>query len=125
MPPTATSEDIKHELKATLAARRDVGADYDDHFVESFMDKLKAQVVQEMRQDARVARAQSRPVMTVQGRLTVALVSMVLILVVFGIGFIWPHPSYDAANPLGWSMILSTLIILVNLALNVRLRVKQ
>jgi len=125
MPPTATSDEIKHELKATLAARRDVGTEYDDHFVESFMDKLKTQVVQEMRQDARVARAQSRPVMTVQGRLTVALVSMVLILVVFGIGFIWPHSYYDAANPLGWSVILSTLIILVNLALSVRLRVKQ
>jgi len=125
MPPTATSEDIKHELKATLAARRDVGADYDDHVVESFMDKLKTQVIQEMRQDARVARAQSRPVMTVQGRLTVALVSMVAILVLFGIGLIWPYPYYDTRVPLAWFLVASILIVLVNLALSVRLRVKQ
>ncbi len=124
MPPTATSDEIKHELKATLAARRDVGTEYDDHFVESFMDKLKTQVIQEMRQDARVARAQSRPVMTVQGRLTVALVSMVVILVLLGIGLSWPHSYYDN-TPLAWSMVLSILIVVVNLALNLRLRVKQ
>ncbi len=123
MPSTATSEEIKHELKATLAARRDVGTEYDDHFVESFMDKLKAQVVQEMRQDARVARAQSRPVMTVQGRLTVALVSLVLILVIFGIAIAWPNGGQLQA--LIWAMLFSSLIVLVNLALSVRVRVKQ
>ncbi len=122
MPPTATSEDIKHELKATLAARRDVGADYDDHFVESFMDKLKTQVVQEMRQDAHVAQTRSRPVMTVQGRLTVALVSLVVILVILGIALIW---NGSAEVRQGWATFLSGLIVLVNLAVNVRLQVKQ
>jgi hypothetical protein len=34
------TDEIERELRATLSARREVGPDYDDHLIESFMQKL-------------------------------------------------------------------------------------
>lgn len=49
MSASTTSDSIKRELQATLAARQDVGPGYDDHFLDSIVDCLKTEVAQEMR----------------------------------------------------------------------------
>jgi len=38
-----TVEEIKHDLHILLAARRDLGPVYDDHLIDSFVEKLQAQ----------------------------------------------------------------------------------
>jgi len=130
MPPTATSDEIKHELKATLAARRDVGTEYDDHFVESFMDKLKAQVVQEVRAEVRAERAPTRvrQPMTVEQRLRVAVISIVLLFILLAYvaltglsygGFYGDHYRQDLL-----CFACGCVIILYNVAINIRLRIK-
>ncbi len=129
MPPTATSDEIKHELKATLAARRDVGTEYDDHFVESFMDKLKAQVVQEVRAEVRAERAPARvrQPMTVEQRLRVAVISIVLLFILLSYavlrGFSYSYyGGNEKANMLCFAC--GCVIILYNVAINIRLRIK-
>ena len=58
---TTTTHDLTQELQATLNARRDLGTAYDDHFVESFMEKLKVQVIQEVRADVLKSVPAARP----------------------------------------------------------------
>lgn len=36
-----SSADIKRELQATLAARRELGPDFDDHFLDRLVEQLK------------------------------------------------------------------------------------
>jgi hypothetical protein len=40
------SEDIKRELQATLAARREIGPGYDEHFLEALVEKITIQAKQ-------------------------------------------------------------------------------
>jgi len=129
MPPTATSDEIKHELKATLAARRDVGTEYDDHFVESFMDKLKAQVVQEVRNEVRAeqAPARVRQPMTVEQRLRVAVISIVLLFILLSYAVLrgLSYPYYgDHWKTDMLCFACGCVIILYNVAINIRLRIK-
>ena len=49
MSASITSDEIKNELKTTLAARRGLGTEYDDHFVDAFLERLKGQLSLEMR----------------------------------------------------------------------------
>jgi hypothetical protein len=44
----ATAADIKRDLQATLAARRELGPDYDEHFLNALVEKLAA--VQQVQQ---------------------------------------------------------------------------
>ena len=46
--PQQNSEEIKRELQATLAARRELGTEYDDHFISALAEKLTAQARQEI-----------------------------------------------------------------------------
>lgn len=39
------TDELERELRATLAARREVGPDYDDLLIEAFMQKLNQQLV--------------------------------------------------------------------------------
>jgi hypothetical protein len=39
------TDELERELRATLAARREVGPNYDDHLIEAFMQKLNQQLV--------------------------------------------------------------------------------
>lgn len=48
MTPQPDSHDIKRELQATLSARRELGSDYDDHFIERLVEQLTEQVRQEV-----------------------------------------------------------------------------
>lgn len=42
------TEDFKRELQATLAARHELGNGYDDQFIERLVERLTAQVRQEV-----------------------------------------------------------------------------
>jgi hypothetical protein len=39
-------EEIKRDLQATLAARRELGPEYDDHFLDALAEKMSTQVKQ-------------------------------------------------------------------------------
>ncbi len=43
MKASPTVEEIKHDLRILLAAKRDLGPVYDDHLIDSFAEKLQAQ----------------------------------------------------------------------------------
>jgi hypothetical protein len=43
---------LKHELEATLAARREVGAELEPQLIEQFVDKVEREIEQRSRQDA-------------------------------------------------------------------------
>jgi hypothetical protein len=42
--PQPNTDDIKRELQATLAARREVGPGYDEQFIERLVQQLTAQI---------------------------------------------------------------------------------
>jgi len=77
---------VKRELEATLAARRELGPDYDPHLVDAFVEKvttrLSAQLTQMQRQvkQARPAEAPSH-----DQRLGLAIVSIVMLIPLTGI----------------------------------------
>ncbi len=47
-PPQQQSEDIRRDLQATLAARREMGTEYDDQFLDALVEKLSAQTRQDI-----------------------------------------------------------------------------
>jgi len=119
---STTTDDLTQELQATLNARRDLGAAYDDHFVESFMEKLKTQVVGELRADVlkSVPPARSRTQLTVETRLRTALISAGLIVMLFFATVVLHNHSSD-----GYVFFtLAFLILACNLVINLRLRTK-
>ncbi len=127
MSASVTSDEIKKELKTTLTARHDLGPEYDDAFIDSFMDKLGAKVVHELQQrhEVRPASPPARPswALTVEGRLTIALASMLVILTLF-IAALMTYSSYGDHALRDWSVFCAIVISLANLALNVRLHLK-
>ena len=130
MSASVTSDEIKRELKATLAARHEVGAAYDDQFVEAFMDKLGAKVAQELqaRGDLRpaLAPAPPRPVfrLTTEHRLKIALVSLLLCPAILFCALLGSNPYTTNTSVLQVCLVLFALILLVNLALNLRLHLR-
>ena len=40
MTPQPNRGEIKREIQATLAARRELGSDYDDHFLDALVEKV-------------------------------------------------------------------------------------
>ncbi len=129
MSASVTSDEIKNELKTTLTARHGLGPEYDDAFIDSFMDKLGAKVVHELQQrhEVRPAPPPARPswALTVEGRLTIALVSMLVILVLFVVAVLdVATTQYGVHALMYWSLLCAFVIFLANLALNVRLHLK-
>ena len=123
MPAPVTSDDVRNELKATLAARHEVGVAYDDHFVDAFMEKLKAQVIQEVRKDLRPAPARPRaaPLLTVERRLKIALISLALCPVLLGLALLTVNPFYNPGG-LVVCLVLVCVILVLNLAMNLRFK---
>jgi len=127
MSASVTSDEIKNELKTTLTARHGLGPEYDDAFIDSFMDKLGTKVVRELQQrhELRPAPPPARPAwaLTVEERLTIALVSMLVIMAFFFMALMSDSPYGDHAFR-DWSVFCAIAVFLVNLALNVRLHLK-
>lgn len=44
MNPTSPQDDLRRDIQATLAARRDVGPEYDEHFAQLLTDRIAAQI---------------------------------------------------------------------------------
>lgn len=42
------TDDIRRDLQASLAARRELGTEYDEHFLNALVEKLSAQMRQEI-----------------------------------------------------------------------------
>lgn len=59
-PPHPNAEDTKRDIQATLAARRELGTEYDDHFLNALVEKLTAQVRQEVARAPRMPAPSSR-----------------------------------------------------------------
>jgi len=129
---STTTDDLTQELQATLNARRDLGTTYDDHFIESFMEKLKTQVVREIRADVlkSVPAARVKEERTVESRLRTALISSVLVLGLFFVAVIGLANQYSYGyGRVNFTLqtvclMLSLLIVAYNLFINLRLRVK-
>ncbi len=128
MSASITSDEIKNELKTTLTARHDLGPEYDDAFIESFMDKLGAKVVHELQQrpEVRPVLPPARPswAFTPEGRITIALASMLVIMVLFVAALVDARIYYSSHTLMSWCLFCAIVILLVNLTLNVRLHLK-
>lgn len=48
------AEEIKHDLRTLLAASKDLGPSYDEHLIDSLVDKLQAQLPAHPRADAQM-----------------------------------------------------------------------
>lgn len=59
MIPQTNRSDIKHEIQATLAARRELGSEYDDQFLDALVEKLTRQTVIQHPQPSRTPRSPS------------------------------------------------------------------
>ena len=124
---------MKNEVKTNLMARHGLGPEYDDAFIESFMDKLGANVVHELQQWCEPRPAlpptPARPswALTPEGRVTIALASMLVIVAIFVVTVIAASHSYSPHRLhrlMIWSLCSATAVFLVNLALNIRLYLK-
>jgi hypothetical protein len=49
----ASHDDLKRDLQATVAARREIGPAYDEHFIEALSDRLTTQIQQQVQQQVR------------------------------------------------------------------------
>jgi hypothetical protein len=107
MPAPARRQDhdeIKRELQATLAARQELGATYDDQFIDRLVERLTAQVRQEM---ARMPRPHS-PALPARERVPIAICSLI-----FGIPLVAISAGF--AGPVG--LIIAFLaLVLINVA---------
>ncbi|MGH2516667.1 MAG: hypothetical protein ACRDHP_13520 [Ktedonobacterales bacterium] len=74
--PNPQTAEMKREIQAAMAARNELGPDYDDHFAQVLADKLAEQVRQQ------VAKAPQPHTMLSSGQRTaVAIVSVVFLFV--------------------------------------------
>ncbi len=90
------------------------------------MEKLKAQVVQEVRNEVRAeqAPARVRQPMTVEQRLRVAVVSSVLLFVLLALAALYGMTYGYHAKQESLFFVCGCVIILYNVAINIRLRIK-
>ena len=52
MVPRTSPDDLKRDLQATLAARRELGPEYDEHFIDALVAKLTTQVQEQVKKAA-------------------------------------------------------------------------
>ena len=66
------SNDVRHDVEATLAARRELGPEYDDHFIDTLTERL----VQRARQEVQRTPA-PRQGLAADQRVAIAICSLV------------------------------------------------
>jgi hypothetical protein len=59
MVPQTSPDDLKRDVQATFAARRELGPEYDEHFIDALVEKLTAQVQEQVKSAA--PRSTQRP----------------------------------------------------------------
>jgi hypothetical protein len=100
-------QDLQHELQASLAARRELGPAYDDHFIARLTDQIAARVRHEV---ALTPRARPSALSTDQ-RTAIAICSLI-----FGIPLV--AIAGGMAGTVGL-IVAFVALILINLAANV------
>lgn len=73
MSPQPDTQELRRELQATLSARRELGPEYDDQFIERLVEKLTAQVRREVAQAPRPR----VPALSSEQRTAIALFSFI------------------------------------------------
>ncbi len=97
------TNDIRHDVEATLAARRDLGPEYDDHFIDTLTERL----VQRARLEVQRAPAPHEG-LTPEMRVAVAICSLI-----FGIPLVAIATGIAGAPGL---IIICLMILGVNFA---------
>jgi phytoene/squalene synthetase len=98
MTPQPDQHDIARELQATMEARRELGAQYDEQFIQSLVERLTAQV----RREVESARPVHQRLDTSQ-RTGIAISSLVFLIPLVAI-------MGGMAGPAG--MVLACLVVL-------------
>jgi hypothetical protein len=80
--PRQNPEDLKRELQATLAARHELGDAYDDQFIERLVERLTAQV----RQEVALAPRPRSTALSAKERVPIAICSLVFGIPLVAIG---------------------------------------
>jgi hypothetical protein len=104
-PPYQSGEDTKRDIQATLAARRELGTEYDDHFLNALVEKLTAQVRQEVARAPRVPAPSNK--LSRDQRTGLAICSLIFAIPLTAISFAGGGGFYFAA--------IVAMIILINL----------
>lgn len=95
------TQDLQRDLQATLSARRELGTEYDDHFITRLTEQLTARVRQEV---AQAPRAHQQALSTEQ-RTAIAICSLI-----FGIPLVAIAAS--AAGPVGLIVAFIALVLI-------------
>ncbi len=103
MVPQTSPDDLKRDLQATLAARREIGTDYDEHFLDALVEKLTAHVQDQVKRAT--PRAARRP--SHDQRLGLAICSLI-----FGI----PLVAIGTSLGMGGFLIVCLMILGINVA---------
>lgn len=99
----ATRDDIQRDLQASLEARRELGPEYDQHFLDALVEKLTRQVQQ----------TQQTQVST--GKHSDNSLALAICSLIFGIPIV--AIAVGAAGPVGL-IVACAMIVGVNLAFN-------
>lgn len=102
-PPQQSSEDVKHEIQATLAARRELGPEYDDHFIDALAERITSQARRDVGQ-AKEAKPKSNSLSSDQ-RTGLAICSLI-----FGI----PLLAIATTGGLTYVILVLAMIVLIN-----------
>jgi hypothetical protein len=108
-PPQPQTDDIKRDIQATLAARRELGTEYDDHFLDALVEKLTAQVRQEVANAPRVQQPSNH--LSSDQRTGIAICSLI-----FGIPILAITLGGGAFTPLFFLSALGMLVLINILA---------
>ncbi|HEU5439505.1 MAG TPA: hypothetical protein VFU88_09465 [Ktedonobacterales bacterium] len=77
--PSANTDEVKRELQATLAARRELGPEYDEHFIQALTEKIMAQVRDQIARTPAPAPPRPRGLAADQ-RLALAICSLIFLI---------------------------------------------
>lgn len=75
MTPQTNRSEIKREIQATMAARRELGSDYDDQFLDALVEKLSRQPTMQRAQQPKVP--QRSNALDAGQRLSLAICSLI------------------------------------------------
>ena len=117
---STTTDDLIRDLQATLNARRDLGTAYDDHFIESFIEKLEATTASSVRKE--MASPSLGAPRTVEERARIAIGSLAIVTALFAIVVLSaPFSPAMGVNDVSFvSLLLAFTILGYNLYLAVR-----
>ncbi|MGH2516668.1 MAG: hypothetical protein ACRDHP_13525 [Ktedonobacterales bacterium] len=75
MSPQRDTSEMKHEIQAAMAARRELGPEYDDHFLNALVEKLTRQPAEQRARPSRLP--QRSNTLDASQRMTLAICSLI------------------------------------------------